>query len=261
MLVNNRLVAVVVVEKPQSRFLAAGFTVLQDNQLTIRVSADMSGCESSGGGTDPPSGPETEARQFGNTECSATLYFGAIDGGADQFTMIEVKSNALSNSILLVQKDGADVIDGIQLDWYPNDIISERTMQFRFEVKSAFGRFDINSVRLSVLNPSGSLPVDEPITGSLEGVEDTSWSIAGTYDWEYPGGLEDGEYQVSLEISDIGGNSIVIEHENIVMNKYGIALRHGDSRSTEYIAPSQVTAFPLLLMHRVTNDQMSVSLS
>jgi len=241
--------------------LAAGFTVLQDNQLTIRVSADMSGCESSGGGTDPPGGPETEARQFGNTDCSATLYFGAIDGGADQFTMIEVKSNALSNSILLVQKDGADVIDGVQIDWYPNDIISERTMQFRFEVKSAFGRFDINTIRLSVLNPSGSLPVDEPITGSLEGVDDTSWSIAGTYDWEYPGGLEDGEYQVSLEISDIGGNSIVIEHENIVMNKYGVALRHGDSRSTEYIAPSQVTAIPLQLMHRGTNDQMSVSLS
>ncbi len=244
--------------------VAAGFTVLQDNQLTIRVSADMSGCDSSGGGTSPPDDPpggETEARQFGGSECSATLYFGAIDGGADQFTMIEVKSNALSNSILLVQKDGADVIDGVQIDWYPNDIISERTMQFRFEVKSAFGRFDINSVRLSVLNPSGSLPVDEPITGSLEGVEDTSWSIAGTYDWEYPGGLEDGEYQVSLEISDIGGNSIVIEHENIVMNKYGIALRHGDSRSTEYIAPSQVTAIPLQLMHRGTSDQMSVSLS
>ena len=159
--------------------LAAGFTVLQDNQLTIRVSADMSGCESSGGGTDPPDDPPggTEARQFGGSECSATLYFGAIDGGADQFTMIEVKSNALSNSILLVQKDGADVIDGVQIDWYPNDIISERTMQFRFEVKSAFGRFDINTVRLSVLNPSGSLPVDEPITGSLEGVEDTSLSL------------------------------------------------------------------------------------
>ena len=241
--------------------ISAGFTVLQDNQLTIRVSADMSGCESSGGGTDPPGGPDTEARQFGGSECSATLYFGAIDGGADQFTMIEIKSNALSNSILLVQKDGAEMIDGAQLDWYPNDIISERTMQFRFEVKSAFGRFDINSVRLTVLNPSGSLPVDEPITGSLDGVEDTSWSISGTYDWEYPGGLEDGEYQVSLEISDIGGNTIVIEHENIVMNKYGVALRHGESRATEYIAPSQVTSIPLQLMHRGTNDQMSVSLS
>ncbi|MBA45425.1 MAG: hypothetical protein CMB31_02410 [Euryarchaeota archaeon] len=241
--------------------ISVGFTVLQDNQLTIRVSADMSGCESSGGGTDPPGGPDTEARQFGGSECSATLYFGAIDGGADQFTMIEIKSNALSNSILLVQKDGAEMIDGAQLDWYPNDIISERTMQFRFEVKSAFGRFDINSVRLTVLNPSGSLPVDEPITGSLDGVEDTSWSISGTYDWEYPGGLEDGEYQVSLEISDIGGNTIVIEHENIIMNKYGVALRHGESRATEYIAPSQVTSIPLQLMHRGTNDQMSVSLS
>ena len=238
---------------------SSGFTVLKDNQLTIRVSADMSGCE--GGGTDPPGGPETEGRQFGGSECSATLYFGAIDGGADQFTMIEVKSNALSSSILLVQKDGAEMIDGAQLDWYPNDIISERTMQFRFEVKSAFGRFDISSVRLNVLNPSGSLPVDEQITGSIEGVEDTSWSIAGTYDWEYPGGLEDGEYQVSLEISDIGGNTIVLEHENIIMNKYGVAIRHGESRATEYIAPSQVTAIPLQLMHRGTNDQMSVSLS
>lgn len=239
--------------------LAGGFTVLKDNQLTVRVQADMSGCD--GGGNDPPGGPDTEARQWGGSECSATLYFGAIDGGADQFTMIEVKSNALSNSILIVQKDGAEMVDGAQIDWYPNDIISERTMQFRFEVKSAFGRFDINSVRLIVLNPSGGLPVDQAITGSLDGVDDTTWSIAGTYDWEYPGGLEDGEYQVSLEISDIGGNSIVIEHDNIVMNKFGIALRHGESRSTEYIAPSQVTAIPLQLMHRGTNDQMSVSLS
>ena len=239
--------------------LSSGFTVLKDNQFVIRVSADMNGCD--GGGNDPPGGPDTEARQFGGSECSATVYFGAIDGGADQFTMIEVKSNALSNSVLLVQKDGAEMVDGAQIDWYPNDMISERTMQFRFEVKSAFGRFDINSVRLTVLNPSGGLPVDQSITGSLDGVEDTSWSIAGTYDWEYPGGLEDGEYQVALEISDIGGNSIVIEHENIVMNKFGIALRHGESRSTEYVAPSQVTAIPLQLMHRGTSDQMSVSLS
>ena len=68
-------------------------------------------------------------------------------------------------------------------------------MQFRFQVESAFGRFDINSVRLSLVDPSGIMKVDQPLSDSLDGVDDTFWAISGIFDWEYSrGSMTPGEY-------------------------------------------------------------------
>ena len=35
----------------------------------------------------------------------------------------------------MVQRDGAELVDGAQLDWYPNDSPENRLMQFRFQVE------------------------------------------------------------------------------------------------------------------------------
>ena len=46
-------------------------------------------------------------------------------------------------------------------------------------------------------------------------IEDTSQGIFGEYLWSYPSGIPSGEYSVELEVSDIQGNSVIVEHEPV----------------------------------------------
>ena len=230
---------------------ADGFNIDEDEQLVLEINADMEGCQDQNPGNGLPS-----------SDCSATIFFNDIEGTSDH-TKLEFKSNALSESLLMVQRDGAELVDGAQLDWYPNDSPENRLMQFRFQVESAFGRFDINSVRLSLVDPSGIMKVDQPLSDSLDGVDDTFWAISGIFDWEYSrGSMTPGEYLASLEVTDIQGHTIVVEHEDLVMKQFGVSLLHGDDadRSVEYIAPSQITVIPLQLQHRGSSGQLDVDL-
>ena len=100
-------------------------------------------------------------------------------------------------------------------------------MQFTFDVKSEFGRQDIADVQLLMRDTDGVYRIDEEIqSGNNEDIEDTSAGIFGKYLWTYPSGLPSGEYSVELEVSDIQGNTIVIEHETITMLQLGVSVHH-----------------------------------
>ena len=214
----------------------ASFTVSKNEMLEISISAEMSGCESSGG-------------PFGSS-CDAEVAWNEIDGEPDRFSQIEVEANAISNSLVLLQREGAELAEGPELDWYPNDILSDRAMQFTFDVKSSFGRYDIESTRLLMRDPNGVYRIDHIINEDDEDIEDTSQGIFGEYMWTYPGGLPAGEYSVELEITDIQGNDFLIEHEPIEMHQWGVSINHRLDKTTEYIAPGQTTAIPLQLVHK-----------
>ena len=214
----------------------ASFTISKDEMLEISSSAEMTGCD--GGGF--PGGSSSEAEVAWNE----------IDGEPDRFSQIEVEANAISNSLVLLQREGAELAEGPELDWYPNDILSDRAMQFTFDVKSSFGRYDIESTRLLMRDPNGVYRIDHIINEDDEDIEDTSQGIFGEYIWTYPGGLPAGEYSVELEITDIQGNDFLIEHEPIEMHQWGVSINHRLDKSTEYIAPGQTTAIPLQLVHK-----------
>ncbi len=225
------------------------FNVSKGNQLVLEVRADLDCSSNQPGGPSDASG--TEGRQFGQPECAAWIAYNEIDGASDRYSFIDVESNALKESLILVQRSGAGPGEDVPItEWFPNDVLSARTMQFRFHVTSSFGRFDVDTVKLTVISPSGSKDVDQEIDGQLDGVEDNHWGIIGTHQWTYPGGVESGEYVVRLEVTDIQGNVIVIDHPNLQMRRFGVALRHGDDRSVEYVAPDQQTSIPLQLQHR-----------
>ena len=204
--------------------------------LEISISAEMTGCD---GGGFP-----------GGSSCEAEVAWNEIDGEPDRFSQIEVEANAISNSLVLLQREGAELAEGPELDWYPNDILSDRAMQFTFDVKSSFGRYDIESTRLLMRDPNGVYRIDHIINEDDEDIEDTSQGIFGEYIWTYPGGLPAGEYSVELEITDIQGNDFLIEHEPIEMHQWGVSINHRLDKSTEYIAPGQTTAIPLQLVHK-----------
>jgi len=214
------------------------FTIDKDERLELIIDADMSGCDSGGGS---PWG--------GSSSCEAEVAWNEIDGD-ERFSTLEIEANAIANSLVLLQREGAELAEGPELDWYPNDILSERVMQFSFDVKSSFGRYDVDSVRLLMRGPNGIYRIDHVIDEDDEDIEDTSQGIFGEYLWSYPSGIPSGEYAVELEVSDIQGNSVIVEHEPINMEQWGVALNHRQDRSTEYIAPEQTTPVPLQMVHR-----------
>ncbi len=212
------------------------FTVSKDERFEITVSAEMSGCD---GGSFP-----------GGSSCEAEVAWNEIDDENNRFSQLEVEANSISNSLVVLQREGAELAEGPELDWYPNDILSERAMQFTFDVKSAFGRYDIEATRLIMRDPNGIYRIDHIINEDDEDIEDTSQGIFGEYIWTYPSGLPAGEYSVELEITDIQGNAFQIEHDPVEMHQWGVSLNHRFNRLTEYIAPGETTAIPLQLVHK-----------
>jgi hypothetical protein len=225
----------------------SSFMILEDETIEIMVSAEMSGCDSGGG-------------PFGST-CTAELAWNEIDGESTRHSEIEVETNAISNSIVVLQRDGDEISEGPILEWYPNDIIDQRSMQFTFDVKSAFGRYDIDSVRLLLRDSQGTYRIDKEISDDDPDIDDTSQGIFGHYSWTYPGGVPSGEYTVELEVTDIQGNLVLIDHEPVEMRQFGVSINHGMDRQTEYIAPGEITPIPLQLVHRGDSTKsMSVEL-
>jgi len=212
------------------------FTVSKDERLEITVSAEMSGCD---GGSFP-----------GGSSCEAEVAWNEIDDENNRFSQLEVEANAISNSLVVLQREGAELAEGPELDWYPNDILSERAMQFTFDVKSAFGRYDIEATRLIMRDSDGIYRIDHIINEDDEDIEDTSQGIFGEYIWTYPSGLPAGEYSVELEITDIQGNAFLIEHDPVEMHQWGVSINHRLNKLTEYIAPGETTAIPLQLVHK-----------
>ncbi len=213
------------------------FEVKNNERLIIKVRASMSGCDSS----DSP---------FGGSDCTAEVAFNKIENEANKFSKVEVNGNALMNSIIVVQREGANIAEGPELDWFPNDIIEDREMQFSIDAISAFGRSDISRVHILLRGPGGNYEVDERITGDLEDIEDSSTGIFGKYLHTYKSGLPSGEYTAILKVRDVGGNEIEIEHEPIEMHQFGVSLKHRFDRGVEYFAPGKVTPIPMVLVHR-----------
>ena len=212
------------------------FQVRKNERLIIKVRASMSGCDSS----DSP---------FGGS-CTADVAFNNIDNEPNKFSKMEANGNALMNSIIVVQREGANIAEGSEIDWYPNDIVEDREMQFSIDAISAFGRADIARVDILMRGPDGNYEIDERITGDTEGIEDSSTGIFGKFLYTYNSGLSSGEYAVILKVRDVGGNEIEIEHEPIEMHQFGVSLKHRFDRSIEYFAPGKVTPIPMVLIHR-----------
>lgn len=213
-----------------------GFEVIDGEEMTVEISAEMTGCEGGGG-------------PFGSS-CEAEVAWNEINGESNRYSQMEVETNAVADSEVVLQREGAELADGVELEWYPNDVLSDRTMQFSFDVKSAFGRDDMDSVRLLMRDPNGDYRIDHEVSSDDDGIRDTSQGIFGSYTWTYPSGLPSGEYTVELEITDVQGNAFLVEHEAVEMKQWGVAINHREDRSVEYVAPSETTPVPLQLVHR-----------
>ena len=236
------------------------FTVEQGERLKVVVSADMD-CQS-GGGTDPPNGTdgETSGRQWpggGSADCDAWVAWNEIDTASGRFSKIEVDTQPLTGSQVKVQRPGSVWTDDEVDTWFPNDSPDMRIMQFNLELRDAFGREDIDEVRLTFIKPDGTSAFgnNHPFEsdgsykfGEDELVTDNN-ALRAQFNWTYPGGLESGDYELNLEVQNIQGKSFTINHPTVRMSDYGVSLTHGSGRVVEYIAPSSTTPVNLDLRH------------
>ena len=213
---------------------SSSFTVSESDELVLVIRAEMTGCGDGG---------------FFN-DCDARVAFNQISGD-NRYSLIDISTNAVSDTVFFVQRPGDEFIDGAVVDWYPNDVISDREMQFSFDVKSAFGRKDIESVELRLrYTETNQLMLEKDLTPVPQQIEWTTEGLFGRFKWTYQSGLESGDYEAELRVTDVQSNVFTISHETIKMNEFGVSLKHSDDRGVEYIAPGAITPVPLQLIHR-----------
>ena len=213
---------------------SSSFTVSESDELVLVIRAEMTGCGDGG---------------FFN-DCDARIAFNQISGDS-RYSLIDISTNAVSDTVFFVQRPGDEFIDGAVVDWYPNDVISDREMQFSFDVKSAFGRKDIESVELRLrYTETNQVMLEKDLTPVPQQIEWTTEGLFGRFKWTYQSGLESGDYEAELRVTDVQSNVFTISHETIKMNEFGVSLKHSDDRGVEYIAPGAITPVPLQLIHR-----------
>lgn len=235
-------------------FSQSSITIDEGDRIKVLVSASMN-C----GGGGPGFGNDSSARSFHDNECDAWVAFNQIDEFSDRWSMLQVNTNPVEGSQVKVHRPGSVWTDDEVEVWFPNDTPENRVMQFNLEVRDSFGRDDVNTVRLTVIDPNG-LTEESHTFDENELVVDNN-ALRAQFNWTYSGGLEPGDYEVDLEVVNIQGKTFLIDHDPVSLSNYGVSLTHNLGRNVEYVAPDQSTVIPLELRHIGADGNMTVELS
>ncbi|MCS5533406.1 MAG: hypothetical protein NZ736_04030 [Candidatus Poseidoniaceae archaeon] len=215
-----------------------GFTVPNGKQLKLRVDAQAT-CEGSGG-----------IGQGG--DCDVLVAFGDIDS-SQSTSRLEIKANALSGSAVKVHSCHVDYgcgwLDEEKVEWSPNHRPEYREMHFSVDVRDAFGREDIQDVKLVMTTPNGaSTEFDK--TFSEDDLRLDNNGLVGNFTWTYDAGMAAGEYPLYLEISDVQGHNVVFNHEGVTLVEHDVFIDLPITQpDTILIAPGQTSSVEFLLEH------------
>src|SRR5438105_13000815 len=120
-------------------------------------------------------------------------------------------------SFVLLPLSGYSSIGPVQiLDWTGNAAASfnlnatkgQNTVLVQAPVTSAFGKDDVRSVNLTIVDPSGR-PVPNAVNipfSQIPPVSQPQQTYPYVADWTYPSNLSEGNYQVWIDVVDIQGN-------------------------------------------------------
>ena len=211
-----------------------GFTVANGKQLRLSVDAQAT-CEGSGGGG------------FGGG-CEVNVAFGDVEQ-TNGYSKLEMKANALANSVVKVHRPGGGFLDPEVTEWSPNHRPDFRTMQFSVDVRDAFGRDDIQGVDLVMTTPNGAGTVFEK-TFDDDDLKLDNNGLVGNYTYSYDVGMAAGEYPVQLEISDVQGHTLVFEHSGIEFIEHDVYLSLPQNQpDIVLIAPGQTSSVEFMIEH------------
>ena len=222
-----------------------GFTVANGKQLRLSVDAQAT-CESSGGGG------------IGGGNCEVNVAFGDVEQ-TNGYSKLEMKANALANSVVKVHRPGGGFLDPEVTEWSPNHRPEFRDMQFSVDVRDAFGRDDIQGVDLVMTTPNGAGTVFAKSFDDDDLKLDNN-GLVGNFTYTYEAGIVAGEYPVQLEISDVQGHTLVFEHSGIEFIEHDVYLSLPNTQpDVVLIAPGQTSSVEFLIEHTgATSSQLEV---
>lgn len=225
-----------------------GFSVEAGKQLVLTIDGSAS-CE---GGSGLPGG---------NDNCDVRVAFDNVDN-ADGFTRIEVRANAMANSQVRVHRPGGSWNDAEVVEWAPNHFPEYREIQFSIDVRNSFGRYDIQQVKLVMESPGGTSYPFEKIFSDNELKLDNN-GLVGNYSWTYNAGISSGLYDLELEITDLQGHIVSVQHAGIEMVDVGVFLDMGPDQSDSIlVAPGMTSSAEFRLDHVGSNGiAMQVEMS
>jgi len=214
---------------------SSGFTVPKGKQLKIRIDAQAT-CEGNTGGF---SGCDVEF-EFGNPSSAST------------YSRLQIQTNALAGSSVRVHNcygdNGCNWNDEEKLEWAPNHRLQYREMRFSVEVSDAFGREDIEDVKLVMSTPNGANAVFEKEFDDDDLKLDNN-GLVGIFNYT-ASGLASGEYPISLEINDIQGHTFAYDHPGIEFLEHDIYLSLPQNQPDVVLyAPGQTSRVEFLVEH------------
>ena len=225
-----------------------GFTVANGKQLKLNVDAQAT-CESSGGGG------------IGGPNCEVNVAFGDVEQ-TNGYSKLEMKANALANSVVKVHRPGGGFLDPEVTEWSPAHRPEFRNMQFSVDVRDAFGRDDIQGVDLVMTTPNDVGTVFSKSFDDDDLKLDNN-GLVGNYTFQYETGIAAGEYPLRLEISDVQGHTLVFEHSGIEFVEHDVYLTLPESQpDVVLIAPGQTSSIEFLIEHTgASSSQLDVVFS
>ena len=225
-----------------------GFTVANGKQLRLNVDAQAT-CESSGGGG------------LGGGNCEVNVAFGDVEQ-TNGYSKLEMKANALANSVVKVHRPGGGFLEPEVTEWSPAHRPEFRNMQFSVDVRDAFGRDDIQGVDLVMTTPNEAGTVFSKSFDDDDLKLDNN-GLVGNYTFQYETGIAAGEYPLRLEISDVQGHTLVFEHSGIEFVEHDVYLTLPESQpDVILIAPGQTSSVEFLIEHTgASSSQLDVVFS
>lgn len=225
-----------------------GFTVANGKQLRLNVDAQAT-CESSGGGG------------LGGGSCEVNVAFGDVEQ-TNGYSKLEMKANALANSVVKVHRPGGGFLEPEVTEWSPAHRPEFRNMQFSVDVRDAFGRDDIQGVDLVMTTPNEAGTVFSKSFDDDDLKLDNN-GLVGNYTFQYETGIAAGEYPLRLEISDVQGHTLVFEHSGIEFVEHDVYLTLPESQpDVILIAPGQTSSVEFLIEHTgASSSQLDVVFS
>jgi len=225
-----------------------GFTVANGKQLRLNVDAQAT-CESSSGGG------------LGGGSCEVNVAFGDVEQ-TNGYSKLEMKANALANSVVKVHRPGGGFLEPEVTEWSPAHRPEFRNMQFSVDVRDAFGRDDIQGVDLVMTTPNEAGTVFSKSFDDDDLKLDNN-GLVGNYTFQYETGIAAGEYPLRLEISDVQGHTLVFEHSGIEFVEHDVYLTLPESQpDVILIAPGQTSSVEFLIEHTgASSSQLDVVFS
>ena len=210
-----------------------GDTISNGDEMRMEISASAS-CEDSGQGP--------------LSSCNVNLAYGGEIGNG--FSRMEFRANALSGSQVKIHEEGDGWSETEVTEWSPTHRIENRKMQFTVDVRDAFGRSDIDSIELYLYTPSKASTTFSKEFGNNELTLDND-GLVGNVTFQYPSGIDSGEYPLELVITDVQGHVIVYDHpEGVTFLEYDVFLTFPPNQIPKLlVAPGQTSSVEFSLLH------------